>query len=77
MTSEAKSYEEGLTNLRLVLNDGVILAKLMLEHSVGVQVKKTIKVTKSKDEDKAILLVLAITMTALITIPIWSLILKV
>ena len=45
-TSEAKSYAEGLTNLRLVLIDGVLLAKLMIEHCVGVQVKETIKVAK-------------------------------
>ena len=45
-TSEAKKFAEGLNDVRLVLIDGVDLAKLMIEHSVGVQVKETIKVAK-------------------------------
>ena len=45
-TSEAKKFADGLNDLRLVLIDGVDLAKLMIEHSVGVQVKETIKVAK-------------------------------
>ena len=45
-TSEAKKFADGLNDVRLVLIDGVDLAKLMIEHSVGVQVKETIKVAK-------------------------------
>ena len=45
-TSEAKSFAVGLTDVRLVLIDGVRLAKLMIEHCVGVQVKETIRVAK-------------------------------
>ena len=45
-TSEAKKFAEGLNDVRLVLIDGVDLAKLMIEHSVGVQVKETIRVAK-------------------------------
>ena len=45
-TSEAKSFATGLTDVRLVLIDGVRLAKLMIEHCVGVQVKETIQVAK-------------------------------
>ena len=45
-TSEAKSFATGLTDVRLVLIDGVGLAKLMIEHCVGVQVKETIRVAK-------------------------------
>ena len=45
-TSEAKSFAVGLTDVRLVLIDGVRLAKLMIEHCVGVQVKETIQVAK-------------------------------
>ena len=45
-TSEAKAYAEGLRDLRLVLIDGVALAKLMIEHCVGVQVKETIQIAK-------------------------------
>ena len=45
-TSEAKSFAAGLTDVRLVLIDGVRLAKLMIEHCVGVQVKETIQVAK-------------------------------
>lgn len=45
-TSEAKTYAEGLRDLRLVLIDGVALAKLMIEHCVGVQVKETIQIAK-------------------------------
>lgn len=45
-TSEAKSFAAGLTDVRLVLIDGVRLAKLMIEHCVGVQVKETIRVAK-------------------------------
>ena len=45
-TSEAKSFAAGLTDVRLVLIDGAGLAKLMIEHCVGVQVKETIRVAK-------------------------------
>ncbi len=45
-TSEAKKFVEGLNDVRLVLIDGFDLAKLMIEHSVGVQVKETIRVAK-------------------------------
>ena len=45
-TSEAKIFADGLTDVRLVLIDGVCLAKLMIEHCVGVQVKETIQVAK-------------------------------
>ncbi len=45
-TSEAKKFSEGLNDVRLVLIDGFDLAKLMIEHSVGVQVKETIRVSK-------------------------------
>ena len=45
-TSEAKKFSEGLNDVRLVLIDGFDLAKLMIEHSVGVQVKETIRVAK-------------------------------
>ena len=40
-TSEAKGVAEGLRDQRLVLIDGIGLAKLMIEHCVGVQVKET------------------------------------
>ena len=43
---EAKKFAEGLNDVRLVLIDGVDLAKLMIDHSVGVQVKETIRVAK-------------------------------
>tara|TARA_Y100001978_G_scaffold8631_1_gene7245 strand:+ start:188 stop:1084 length:897 start_codon:yes stop_codon:yes gene_type:complete len=45
-TSEAKKFAQGLTDVRLVLIDGVDLAKLMIEHCVGVQVKETIQVSR-------------------------------
>ena len=45
-TSEAKKFAKGLTDVRLVLIDGVDLAKLMIEHCVGVQVKETIQVAR-------------------------------
>ena len=45
-TSDAKSFADGLKDVRLVLIDGVGLAKLMIEHCVGVQVKETIRVAK-------------------------------
>ena len=45
-TSEAKAFAEGLKDVRLVLIDGVGLAKLMIEHCVGVQVKETIQVAR-------------------------------
>jgi len=45
-TLEAKKFVEGLNDVRLVLIDGFDLAKLMIEHSVGVQVKETIRVAK-------------------------------
>ena len=45
-TSEAKSFADGLTDVRLVLIDGPHLANLMIEHCVGVQVKETIQVAK-------------------------------
>jgi len=41
--SELKDWEEFLDHY---LIDGVDLAKLMIEHSVGVQVKEVIKVSK-------------------------------
>ena len=45
-TLEAKKFVEGLNDVRLVLIDGFDLAKLMIEHYVGVQVKETIRVSK-------------------------------
>ncbi len=45
-TSEAKEFANDLKDVRLVLIDGVRLAKLMIEHCVGVQVKETIQVAK-------------------------------
>ena len=45
-TSEAIEFANGLRDQRLILIDGVDLAKLMIEHSVGVQVKEVIKVSK-------------------------------
>ena len=45
-TSEAKLFADGLRDVRLVLIDGARLAKLMIEHSVGVQVKDTIQVAQ-------------------------------
>jgi len=45
-TSEAIEFAKGLRDQRLILIDGVDLAKLMIEHSVGVQVKEVIKVSK-------------------------------
>ena len=45
-TSEAKLFADGLRDVRLVLIDGARLAKLMIEHSVGVQVKETIQIAK-------------------------------
>ena len=45
-TSDAKRFAENLSDVRLVLIDGVDLAKLMIEYCVGVQVKETIKVAK-------------------------------
>ncbi len=45
-TSEAKAFANGLKDVRLVLIDGVGLAKLMIEHCVGVQVKETIQVAR-------------------------------
>ena len=45
-TSEAKAGAKDLRDQRLVLIDGVGLAKLMIEHCVGVQVKETIQVAK-------------------------------
>ena len=45
-TSEAKAFANGLKDVRLVLIDGVGLARLMIEHCVGVQVKETIQVAK-------------------------------
>ena len=45
-TSEAIEFSKGLRDQRLNLIDGVDLAKLTIEHSVGVQVKEIIKVSK-------------------------------
>jgi len=45
-TSDAIEFAKGLRDQRLILIDGVDLAKLMIEHSVGVQVKEVIKVSK-------------------------------
>ena len=45
-TNEAKRFAENLSDVRLVLIDGVALAELMIEYCVGVQVKETIKVAK-------------------------------
>ena len=45
-TCDAKKFAENLSDFRLVLIDGVDLAKLMIEYCVGVQVKETIKVAK-------------------------------
>ena len=45
-TSEAIEFAKELRDQRLILIDGVDLAKLMIEHSVGVQVKEVIKVSK-------------------------------
>ena len=45
-TSEAIEFAKRLSDQRLILIDGVDLAELMIEHSVGVQVKEVIKVSK-------------------------------
>ena len=45
-TNDARQFAEGLSDVRLVLIDGVRLANLMIEHCVGVQVKETIRVAK-------------------------------
>jgi len=45
-TNEAKRFAENLSDVRLVLIDGVALAELMIEYCVGVQVKETIQVAK-------------------------------
>ncbi len=45
-TSEAREFVNGLRDQRLVLIDGIDLANLMIEHSVGVQIKEVIKVSK-------------------------------
>jgi len=45
-TSDAIAGANDLRDQRLVLIDGVGLAKLMIEHCVGVQVKETIRVAK-------------------------------
>ena len=45
-TNEAKRFAENLSDVRLVLIDGVALAELMIEYCVGVQIKETIKVAK-------------------------------
>ena len=41
-----KKFAENLSEVRLVLIDGVDLAEYMIEYNVGVQVKETIKVAK-------------------------------
>ena len=43
-TSKAIAFAKGLRDQRLILIKGVDLAKLIIEHSVGVQVKEVIKV---------------------------------
>ena len=45
-TNDAKRFAENLSDVRLVLIDGVDLAELMIEYCVGVQVKETINVSK-------------------------------
>ena len=45
-TNEAKRFAENLSDVRLVLIDGVALAELMIEYCVGVQIKETIQVAK-------------------------------
>ena len=45
-TNDAKRFAENLSDVRLVLIDGVALAELMIEYCVGVQIKETIKVAK-------------------------------
>ena len=45
-TNDAKKFAENLSEVRLVLIDGVDLAEYMIEYNVGVQVKETIKVAK-------------------------------
>ena len=45
-TNDAKRFAENLSDVRLVLIDGVALAELMIEYCVGVQVKETIQVAK-------------------------------
>ena len=45
-TIDAKRFAENLSDVRLVLIDGVDFAELMIEYCVGVQVKETINVSK-------------------------------
>lgn len=45
-TSDARKFAKNLNDVRLVLIDGVDLAKLMIEYCVGVQVKENITVAK-------------------------------
>ena len=45
-TSDAFEAPKELKDQKLVLIDGIRFAKLMIEYSVGVQVKETIKVSK-------------------------------
>tara|TARA_Y100001978_G_scaffold155201_1_gene140644 strand:- start:194 stop:1090 length:897 start_codon:yes stop_codon:yes gene_type:complete len=45
-TNDAKRFAENLSDVRLVLIDGVDFAELMIEYCVGVQVKETINVAK-------------------------------
>jgi restriction system protein len=45
-TSQAKHTQEALKSHRLVLIDGVELARLMIEHDVGVRTVQTIKVQR-------------------------------
>jgi len=45
-TNDAKRFAENLSDVRLVLIDGVALAELMIEYCVGVQIKETIQVAK-------------------------------
>tara|TARA_B100001115_G_C15776132_1_gene381330 strand:+ start:59 stop:955 length:897 start_codon:yes stop_codon:yes gene_type:complete len=45
-TNDAKRFAENLSDVRLVLIDGVDFAELMIEYCVGVQVKETINVSK-------------------------------
>ena len=45
-TSDAFEAPKELKDQKLVLIDGIRFVKLMIEYSVGVQVKETIKVLK-------------------------------
>ena len=49
-TSQAKMYAAQLRNSKIVLIDGQQLAQLMIEHDVGVSIKKTFHVKRVDEE---------------------------